>query len=186
MTKETLEQRGFVPRDKTISMYKANIYALFTLPVAAVGYIIFALRWGWGFAIPVQEMLRLAVCLAAGIVVHEFFHGFVWQFFCDERWKGVRFGVAKELLTPYCHCKEVLTLNQYRLGVIMPCLMTAVIPYTIAYMVGSRWLMILGLVMFIAAGGDLTMLALLKSERNPTLVVDHPNLCGCILYDKKI
>lgn len=185
MTKETLEQRGFFPRDKTISMLKANLYALLTLPVAAVGYVIYALRWGWGITLPFLGMLLLLAGIVIGIVVHEFFHGFTWQFFCDERWKGVHFGFAKEAMSPYCHCMEVLTLNQYRLGIIMPCLMTAVLPYVIAYMVGCQWLMILGLIMFASAGGDLTILFLLIGERNPTLVVDHPTLCGCILYDKK-
>lgn len=171
--------------DKTISMLKANIYALIMLPAAAAMFVLYKLVYKSVELInQFSEAVILLGCFLLLIVAHEGVHGFVWHLYCKNRWKSIQFGVNQ--LTPYCHCKELLFVRQYRLGTIAPLLVTGILPYILALILGNAFWMIISTFMVIGAGGDMMILLLLRKEKPDTIVCDHPTLCGYILYREKI
>ena len=89
------------------------------------------------------------------------------------------------MLTPYCHCKENLKVNQYILGAIMPAIILGVIPALLAILFGSIGLLAFGIFFTIAAMGDFLIIFLLRKENRNTLVLDHPTEPGCFIYRKK-
>ena len=82
---------------------------------------------------PLLTFLSVFVTLMAGIVVHELIHGLTWAYFAKKGFKSIRFGVFWEMLTPYCHCSEPLTVRQYCIGALMPLVVLGIIPLVLAY-----------------------------------------------------
>jgi len=114
--------------DKTFSMAKANIMSFFIIiPIYIIFSIIFNTVCGYEKLSP-YHMVLIGILLVMGLVLHEFFHGFVWHLFCNHKWKSIKFGINIKTFSPYAHCKEVLPINQYRLGTIAPAIITGVIP----------------------------------------------------------
>lgn len=128
--------------------------------------------------------LLLLALFVVGAVVHELLHGLTWAFFCRHGLRSIRYGVYWKLLTPYCHCKEVLPLRQYMLGGAMPGLVMGLLPLLAGFCWGSLWLYAFGLFFSMAAGGDLLVLWMLRRRHKDDLVQDHPEKIGCYVYEK--
>src|SRR5690606_9207687 len=69
--------------------------------------------------------LLFLVVVIVGVVVHELIHGITWAIFAKNGLRSIKFGILKEMLTPYCHCQEPLKLKPYLLGAMMPGLAVA-------------------------------------------------------------
>lgn len=189
---EAVMEEEYAKEEKTISLGKANLIAVVVMvPVGMVLLVFYYLL----YALPdlqkigvndyFSSLLMILVGFLFLTVVHEFIHGFVWHFYCKNRWKSIKFGIAVKLLTPYCHCRELLFVWQYRLGTAAPLLLTGILPYLISLICGNFVLMAVSLLMIIGAGGDTAILLLLKNAKPYELISDHPSLCGCIVYHEK-
>lgn len=70
-----------------------------------------------------KDIFLFFISMSIGIVLHEAIHGLTWALFVKERLRAIKFGIFKEYLTPYCHCKGFLRLKHYILGAIMPAIL---------------------------------------------------------------
>ncbi len=122
--------------------------------------------------------------LSLGIILHELIHGVTWAKFAKGGFKSIKFGVLWKMLTPYCHCKEALTVKQYIIGAIAPAIILGIIPSIIAIMIGSFEFLIFGIFFTMAAGGDFLIINLIRKEKSSDLVQDHPSEAGCFIYRK--
>lgn len=190
---------NYKKRDLTFSMLRANIYAmLLDIPIIILFVSVYILLWHENFSVEwVKGLIKnqfamanqynalafLVLCIL-GIIIHELIHGLVCAHYSKDKFKSIKFGVAWKALTPYCHCKEPLDVRQYRIGIIMPCLILGIIPTIIGIISGSVGFFVFGLFFTIAAGGDLLTIIKLRKENSETLVLDHPSKCGCEVYDK--
>lgn len=176
--------KGYTAQTKAISMTKANLYALVTGgPLALVLFIVYITKWKGG-SLGLAELGLFFIGMFALIVLHELVHGVTWGAFCKNKWKSIRFGIMVEMLTPYCHCMEPLTPSQYIIGALMPLVITGLIPYVISYLTGNFFLMVLSMMLIIGAGGDISAMLMLLREKNIALLLDHPTLCGCVIFRK--
>lgn len=89
------------------------------------------------------------------------------------------FGINWRTLTPYAHIKVPITARAYRWGAFMPGLVLGLIPCLIAVLTGSGWLLVVGAVFILVAGGDFLVLWLLRGVPAGALVEDHPTAIGC-------
>ena len=120
------------------------------------------------------------------IPVHEGLHGLGWVGGCKNGWKSIRFGVMWSSLTPYCNCKEVLSVGRYYTGLLMPVTVLGLLPAAAAVITGSAALLAFGLVNILLAGGDLAIgLIIRKYIGKPALLLDHPSECGCLAFLKR-
>ncbi|MCL2109648.1 MAG: DUF3267 domain-containing protein [Oscillospiraceae bacterium] len=188
MLKETFELDKFEKVDKVISFVKANVYSIFVLlPLAALCvYIYIRVQSPTtdsfnGFAFSFNMLLGCFYSIFL-IVLHELTHAFVFAFFCKNKHKSIKFGIDKKTLSPYCHCKEILTISQYRLGGAAPLFTTGLLPFLIALITGYSPLMVASILLIIGAGGDYTILLMLIKEEKTSFVEDHPTLVGCVVY----
>lgn len=177
----------------------ANVYALlFLIPVLLIFGLPYVLVWsgeisfdGLGEWLDAEErtantglgVLYGMAVLLGGIIMHELIHGFTWALFSKNGMKEIKFGIIWKYLTPYCHCKSPLTAWQYRLGTIMPAVVLGFIPSIIANITGNTGLLFFGLFFSFAAGGDFLIIWLLRKENKETLVQDHPQKIGCVVYN---
>lgn len=182
---QEFQKKGYKSITKTLTILKANLLAFVTAgPIAVLCYFIYVSRWREG-SFGISDLTLFIIGILVLIVVHELVHGITWAAWCKNRWKSIRFGILVELLTPYCHCMEPLTIKQYIIGALMPLLVVGLVPFTISFIIGNHLLMALSLLMILGAGGDVTMVLLLLKERKDALVLDHPTLCGCVVFKKQ-
>jgi len=131
--------------------------------------------------------LRFLLALIGGIVLHELIHGLFWAMFTKNGFKSIKFGImpASKLFSPYCHCKEPLKLNHYRLGAIMPLIILGIIPTIISICIGSLFLFVLGIFFIMVASADVLVLQKTLKETKDSLIFDHPSEVGYYLYRLK-
>ena len=106
------------------------------------------------------NLFIIFIILIFGIVLHELIHGITWAKFAKAGFKSIKFGILKEMLTPYCHCKEPLKVKHYIFGAITPAIITGIIPAITAIFTGNLWLLIFGMLFTMAAAGDFMIINL--------------------------
>ncbi|HEX3010038.1 MAG TPA: DUF3267 domain-containing protein [Bacteroidales bacterium] len=193
---KTLE--GYKEEELTIDLVKANIYGLLILiPIAVIYGLPYFLIWGdeigvhnagsWEPSLIAGSRtgsILIFISLVLGIILHELIHGITWYFFTEDGFKSIKFGILKQMATPYCHCKEPLQVHAYLLGAVMPAIILGLIPAIIAMIIGNLGLLILAAFFTMAAIGDLMIINLLRKEKGVSFVLDHPSEAGCFVYRK--
>lgn len=131
------------------------------------------------------DIFLFVISMFIGIVLHEAIHGLTWALFAKERLRAIKFGILKEYLTPYCHCKGFLRVKHYVAGAIMPAILLGIIPTIWAFINGNIIIFFLGVYFIVAASGDFLIIYLLRNEHPKDYVKDHETLPGCIVYKNK-
>jgi len=172
-------------RDYTIGFGAANVYAaLLFIPIAAVYIVPYGWLYGWSaLGVDLAQFLvyfpLFLVSVVIGTVAHEFIHAVSWWWLDDIPWERIHFGFKWKMLTPYVHCPDPVEINNYRWGVAMPGIIMGIVPYLLALLLKSGWLLGFGLFFTLAAGGDILILWLLRNVECRKLVQDHLDLIGC-------
>ncbi|MCL1789093.1 MAG: DUF3267 domain-containing protein [Oscillospiraceae bacterium] len=196
--KESFDFDKFEKVDKTISFVKANVYALFMLIPTVLCFILYAYIWDLSmnpfdiFTSPDFSSQRFFIdsffCLlfiVVLVVLHELTHGLVLGSFCKNKHKSIKYGIDQKTLSPYCHCGEILTISQVRLGYAAPLFTTGILPFLIALLIGYFPLMFAGITLIVGAGGDYTIMLIIATEKKNAFAEDHPSLVGCVVYRPK-
>lgn len=186
-----LEEQGYTRRDLTVGLVFANVMAIvLSIPfiVLFVGLWLFAHAGHFELGSPGVPMLVLVIVgLFALIFVHEGIHGITWALFAKDHMRSIEFGLIREYMTPYCTSREPLRRWQYVAGALMPCILLGIVPCVVAVATGSLPLLVVGLLMIMAAGGDLTIVGKLLLNRTPSrdvLYLDHPYQAGCVSFER--
>lgn len=108
------------------------------------------------------------------IVIHELIHGLFFGLYASGGFKTVRFGVNWKAMAPYCHCKEPLFVEKYRIVILMPTVFWGFIPIIVGFIIGEINTVAIGAFMTIGGIGDFLALWMLKDLKKKTIV--HP-LC---------
>lgn len=186
-----MEEKDIKGRKVSISIVKANVFAIVILIVSAIVFLVpFFLIWSGRKPVietfgDLGNMGIFLILILAGIAIHELIHGLTWACFAKSGWKSIHFGVMWKLLTPYCHCNEPLHIASYMMGALMPCIILGIIPSVIALIIGNFTLMIWGIIFIASASGDLWMTWLLTKENPKSLVLDHPSEAGFYIIDEE-
>jgi hypothetical protein len=196
-------EADYLKEDVTINIIWANIFGIIVLTFSALifGWI-FYLFWPEkiqtikisNHLIDSQDRLlitiqNIGICFAIllpGIIVHELIHGIFFSIFTKDKFKSIKFGImpAKKLFSPYCHCKEKLRINTYRLAIIAPLIIMGIIPAIISIIIGNMGLLFWGIIFIVAASGDILIFIKTIKEKNNTWIYDHPTEGGYFVYRK--
>ena len=190
--KQKLIEVGYAEKDLTIGVVYANVMAfVLGLPIIIVlGIFFFKYNLSnseMSFTFTIKESVIFLITLLVLIVVHELIHGAFWAIFAKNHLKSIEFGFMAQYLTPYCCCKEVLTKGQYIIGGIMPTVILGVIPAVVAIFTGSWLVFLIGCIMILSGGGDMTIILKLLMYRSPKqdiLYMDHPYECGLVVFER--
>jgi len=176
----------FEGREATVPILTANAIGIGILLAACSVFLpVFLAIWGQTALlrgalrfVRLEEMIPIFAVL---IVMHELLHaaGFLWLGRVDRR--TIRFGVQWKTLTPYAHCSAPLPAKVYRIAVVLPGLLLGIMPCIIAVTIGSGWLLIWGILMTMAAGGDAAIIWAIRSVPGIIPVLDHPTKAGCLI-----
>lgn len=133
------------------------------------------------------DMLLSVGLIAVGVFVHEGIHALAALIFGKTGGENVVFGIKPKEGLLFCHCKAPITINAYRIMLISPFIITAVIPYIVTIFCGGLMLIAVFSMLLSGAAGDLVMffgLAKIKDGKN-RLVLDHPDTVGYYLLYKE-
>ena len=190
-TCERLSQQGYKRNDLTISIIMANLFVfLLAIPVVAIGVLLFSWKNPISLLTPTpQGSLLFVVVFVVLIVVHELIHGVTWSLYAEHHFKDIEFGFMKEYLTPYCTCTTPLLKSHYIMGALMPCVVLGILPTAIGILLGSHLLFWIGIVMILAAGGDIMIVMKLLAYKSQSgskeiLIYDHPTQAGSVIFEK--
>jgi hypothetical protein len=120
-------------RDLSVSVAEANVYSLFLVfPLVAILAGIYGAVWGYDLYaaanMSLWSYLLFMVSLALGMVAHELIHGVSWTLVGRMPLSTVELGLQWRTLTPYAHCKGSLSIQAYRIGMVMPGVLLGLLP----------------------------------------------------------
>lgn len=187
--KKELIAKGYEEKDLTISVVKANVMAfVLGMPIIILLFILFIYKNQSGiYTFSIRESVGFLFLFAILVVLYELIHGLFWAIFAKNHLKSIEFGFIASSLTPYCCCKDMLTKSQYIIGGIMPTVILGIIPAVISIFTGSVFWFVMGELMILSGGGDMTILLNLlryKSDKKEILYMDHPYECGLIVFER--
>lgn len=174
---------GEIAYDATISPSQANNIALLILPLSfALFGGAFWLRWRDELFHQLSQapaLLWVLFVFVLAILIHEGLHALGFLVVGQAPRTAVKFGFSWKMMAPYAHCHAPLTITAYRFSVALPGLLLGVLPAIASVIAGSLWWTIFGIMMIIAAGGDLAVLLAVRNVPSGTHVLDHPTAAGC-------
>ena len=185
--KARLEGQGYKAQDLTIGLVYANVMALVLgIPIVVILGIAFFYN-NEGFTVLSNSIRPLIFILIyfLSIIIHELIHGIFWAMFAKEHLKSISFGFIVQYMTPYCTCKEPLGKGGYIIGALMPTVILGIMPSLVAILNGSTILFVLGAIMILGGGGDLTVILKLLCSRinsNEVMYIDHPYQAGVVVF----
>lgn len=184
-----LVQEGYEANDLTIGLVYANVMA-FVLGLP----IVILLFWGFGINHPTAfgefeeiNILQFFVIFFFLFFVHELIHGITWSVFAKEHWRAISFGFVAKYMTPYCCYNQPLRKGEYLAGAIMTVVVLGIVPSVIAIFTGSVTTLLMGALMVLCGGGDLTIvLKLLRfhSAKKEVRSLDHPYQAGLVVFTR--
>ena len=193
-------EENYAKEEVKINAIWANVFAFIVLAIAVVLFgIPFFMIWLrnvpmiriYDTAISVQtRLINFAIgmlVLILGFIAHELIHGLFFALFAENRFKSIKFGILppSKLFSPYCHCKEKLRINHYRIGAIMPLVILGIVPAVISIIIGNLLLLFFGILFTMVAAGDILMFIKLMKEKKETWIYDNPTDIGFDVYRKQ-
>ena len=178
---ESMIAQGYRKVELTVSVVFANVFSVILfIPVFGLSlWIFFSRNPDTEFHAWSATGIILLISFVVLTVVHELIHGLSWSIFTRHHWQDIEFGFMKQYLTPYCNCKEPLTKGQYIFG--------AVIPLIAGILAGSFDVLLIGIVMTVAAAGDILIIwkvLTYQSKAGTVVYVDHPTQAGGVIFEK--
>ena len=184
------EQQGYKKTDLTVSIVKANVFALILgVPVLVFGFLLFLhinglmqVRFG------LLGTIGFVAALVVLTVIHELVHGATWGLLSGNHFRDIEFGFIKESLTPYCTCTRPLSKGKYILGALMPLIVCGIIPAAAALVTDLFVLYALSLIMILGASGDIMIVFMIlthKTRAKDVLFMDHPTQAGGVVFERQ-
>lgn len=190
LSKEYIDS-GYKQIDLTTTPAKANLLGSLYGFLLSLPFIVISVLLGKDTMINISDnymvnYIIFMVLLFAGIVIHELIHGFFWSRFTKNGFKDIEFGIIWKSLNPYCTCKVPLNRKAYITGLIMPCVLLGIVPCIISFFIHNSWLLSLGAIMIISAGGDLLIFKMILESKkyDEEFYLDHPTDIGLLKFVK--
>ncbi len=161
-------------------LVSAILFVLFLIPstlLAILGEDIFPREFSfWDILFSILGMIFL-------IIIHEIVH-FLAFLICGIKKKSIQFGfnIKKSLL--YCHATEDMLLNKYRFSLILPFIITGIIPFILSiYLLNFVYIFVVCLAISTCAADILLFLKSFKVSGRE-VVKDHPFAPGFYLINQ--
>lgn len=186
---------GYKRELKAFNMILLNVLSLGMLVVSLLIFILlnkFVFKRGYAPLIPISnfglamltDILILIAIYIVLLILHELIHGFGFIVFCKAKRSDISFGVKLSKGYAYCSNKKPMTRNGYRLAIILPMIITGLIPAIIcAIFFDVKWV-ILFAAAFSGGSGDIAMFISTLQYSKDKMFLDHPSAPAYYVYHK--
>ena len=168
---------GYRLEDRSVAIAELPGWVwMLTLVLAVIPIAIFmlispsSLNLGW----------QWILIMFALLLMHEGTHAVAWKLSSGLPWSSFTFGVQWKTVTPYCHSVKPMDVRAYRIGAIMPLIVTGIIPWVFGLIMDDADWAIASAVLISGAGGDLYILWSIKDLPDGVMLQDHDEQAGCI------
>lgn len=179
-----LRAQGRTQADCTFGALAANVFGMLAaLPfagAAVAAYFLCAPAFRALFSVFAWDFFALAGMLLVSLPVHEGLHGLFWAA-ANRSFRGIRFGVMREFLTPYCACEAPMHSAAYVCGTLAPFVFLG-LGLSAAGIAAGYWaLLCAGVFNIFCAGADILVSA---RALGGGVLLDHPERCGFYRFRK--
>jgi hypothetical protein len=134
------------------------------------------------FSVDIVIFLLFIIAYIAGVLLHELVHVLALFFISKVSFSDIRFGIKRPYLSLYTHCKKVIKVRGFRMGLLLPMLLTGIIPLVTGIATNNLFLTVLGSMLTAGGVGDITGFIYLLKIPGDALVYDYPDEMGCEVY----
>jgi len=108
--------------------------------------------------------------LVLTVIVHELLHAFFYAIQCKHGFKSIKFGVEAKsfMFYAYAACKEIIPTSKFIAGLVLPGIITGIMPVIASIFIGSLELFFFGLLITSMCVGDLYILSQIYKNRKST------------------
>ncbi len=152
---------------------------LLSVVLLLLGALPHILIWGFDSTFHGADYLLGFIATIILLVLHEATHALGWIIFAGVSPASIRFGIMWKTLSPYAHSRVAMPAGGYRIGVILPAILTGILPTLIGTITNTGWLTAAGAVLLSGAVGDLIVLQIIRAIPANAQVLDHPTNASC-------
>lgn len=117
-------------------------------------------------------MIMVAVYLV-GLVCHEGLHALSAIVFAGKKKEDIAFGANFKQMMLYCHVKSPIKNWQYQVLLLVPIIVTGIIPLIISVLFGNIFLVVAFSLLVSGGAGDIIMFSSLTKHDKNQLILDH-------------
>ncbi|PAF23168.1 hypothetical protein CHH49_01005 [Terribacillus saccharophilus] len=161
-------------------LQKQATYLTFGLMLTA-SFIYFIIH-GFEFYISLPMIAVTFLLMLIGIVLHELLHGIGFIVFGRVRYSQVKYGFSWKDGAAYAHCMEPIKVSAYRVSLLLPVIVTGLLPLLISYIVGNGVLLAVSVILTAGGIGDWLIFRSLRKYKASQFVKDHPTKVGYFIY----
>jgi hypothetical protein len=149
-------------------------FVMFIVPFVVFAIINLALKNPLLLTGKVYLDVIISIVMLAGLLVcHELLHAFGAIVFGKLSLKDIKFGINLKQAMLYCHIKKPMRVNAYRVAILLPVIITGIIPLIISAIFGNLFLVTVFSFMVSGGAADIIMFFSLAQVDKNTLVEDH-------------
>jgi len=131
-------------------------------------------------------VLMVLILYGIGIVEHEIIHALSFRYYSRISWRNIKFGFHKQYLCPYVHCKVKVENRFMGVVLILPTIITGILPWVFGIINGSYVFIVVGALLISGGVGDFSMFNELRKFPKYSQVHDYENDIGCEVFIKRI
>ena len=158
----------------------ANIFAIVLLIIGMIFYFITFKKGTFNDKYFGIELLLLLSYFA----LHEIFHGIGYSLFAKDK-KNLKYGAALEKGVFYAMCQEEISKTAIIISLLFPLIFLTLVTGIIAIIFKIPYLLLLSIINFSGAAGDIIMLFFIPKLPKDIKYIDYNNSIGCTFVSKE-
>ncbi len=158
----------------------ANIFAIFLLVIGMIFYFMTVKEGIINEKYFGIEILLLLLYFA----LHELCHGLGYSLFVKNK-KNIKYGAALEKSVFYAMCQEEISKKAIIISLLFPLIFLTLITGIIAIIFKIPYLLLLSVINFSGAAGDIIMLFFIPKLPKDIYYIDYDNSIGCTFVSKE-
>ena len=187
-----LDIREYSMAEESMEVKKASMLSyLIVFAIIAVYIVIYLLRYDYGnifatifkFTFLLEFFILMIFAflfMAAGLLAKAA----ILAPACDSKWHGLKFKIVRGLEKPYCSALEPVKISRYITGILAYILLTAVVPYIIAFFTGDFMFILASFIPVIWVSGDILLLFKLLKKNGGDYIIDFDCVLLYRIYEK--
>lgn len=154
---------------------------IYSVVIVLVSVALYYSIWGFTWNLSLIVFLKFSLYNFIGIIIHELIHAIAFICIGKAKRSDVKFGFIFKSMTPFAHCKVPLSMRAYKISILLPVILTGIIPLIIGLFINSLLTVFVAAVLIAGGIGDWMMYRKLRPFTNNAIVSDHPSEIGCIV-----
>ncbi|WP_366248054.1 DUF3267 domain-containing protein [Terribacillus aidingensis] len=170
-------------REVLFDMGKLQKQAMYlTIGLMFAASFIYLAIYGLEFRISLFGLLLFFLLVVLGIILHELLHGFGFIVFGKAKLRQIKYGISWKDGAAYAHCMIPIKVSAYRVALLLPVILTGLIPLVISFIIGNGVLLTVSVILTAGGIGDWLIFRSLRKYKASQFVKDHPTKVGYFIY----